>query len=434
MIPSENIADFKALIQKALKCGFLLGAALASGMSESVRGTILMNSMTVNPENKVNKKRILHVAEAPGGVERFLVTLLTKMKKYDDEFEHILVCSDAYNDDKFANLVASIEHVESMQHKITAKSDFASIRAVRRLIKKYHPDIVYCHSSKAGAIGRIADSGLRNAKVYNAHGWSFNMRGATRRDINTYILVEKALSRMTDVIVCISDFEKKSALEHKICAEDKLHVIRNGIDFEEIHCVRQKMRSEIGIPEDAFVVGQIGRLTAQKSPDMFVKMAKEIKRKVDKAFFLMIGDGLQRKETEMMITEAGLKDCTFITGWVDNPLDYVGCIDVSVLLSRWEGFGLALPEYMIMGKPIVACKVDAIPEIIGDAGLLVKPNNYKKAAECVIRIYQDEALRERLVSAGKERVKFFNVERTAEEHAELFRYLCQKKKQKGKKE
>ena len=106
------------LICKAFKCGFFLGAALAGGMSESVRGTILMNSMTVNPENKVNKKRILHVAEAPGGVERFLVTLLTKMKKYDDEFEHILVCSDAYNDDKFANLVASIEHVESMQHKI----------------------------------------------------------------------------------------------------------------------------------------------------------------------------------------------------------------------------------------------------------------------------------------------------------------------------
>lgn len=393
-----------------------------------------MNSMTVNPEKKVIKKRILHVTEAPGGVERYLVTLLTKMKKYDSEFEHILVCSDLYNADKFADLVMSIEHVDSMQHKITAKNDFASIRAVRKLIKKYHPDIVYCHSSKAGAIGRIADTGLDNAVVYNAHGWSFNMKGASRRDIRTYILVEKALSRMTDVVICISEFEKGSALEQKICPEEKLQVIRNGIDFDEVHCLRQKKRSELGIPEDAFVVGQIGRLTAQKSPDMFVKMAKEIKSRLDKAFFLMIGDGMQRKETEKLIIDAGLKDCTYITGWVDNPLDYVGCIDVCVLLSRWEGFGLALPEYMIMEKPIVACKVDAIPEIIGDAGLLVKPNNYKKAAEYVIRIYQDKALSESLVEAGKRRVKYFNAERTAEEHAELFRSLCRKRKQKGKKE
>ena len=82
------------------------------------------------------KKRILHITEAPGGVERYLVTLLTKMKKYDDEFEHILVCSDLYDAEKFAGLAASVEHVDSLQHKITAGSDIPSIRTVRKLIKK----------------------------------------------------------------------------------------------------------------------------------------------------------------------------------------------------------------------------------------------------------------------------------------------------------
>lgn len=378
------------------------------------------------------KKRILHITEAPGGVERYLVTLLTKMKKYDDEFEHILVCSDLYDAEKFAGLAASVEHVDSLQHKITAGSDIPSIRTVRKLIKKYQPDIVYCHSSKAGAIGRIANYGLHNASVYNAHGWSFNMKGTSQREIRTYEAVEKALARTTDVIVCISEFEKNSALEHGICKEDKIRVIRNGIDFEEISNVRQKDRAGIGIPENAFVVGQIGRLTAQKSPGMFVKMAREIKNRIDNAFFLMIGDGLERRETETLIREAGLQDCTYITGWVDNPLDYAGCIDVGVLLSRWEGFGLVLPEYMIMGKPIVACNVDAIPEILGDAGLLVRPNDYRKAAEYVIRIQRDESLRDRLVQEGKRRVINFNAERTAEEHAELFRSLCRRTAQSGK--
>lgn len=61
-----------------------------------------------------------------------------------------------------------------------------------------------------------------------------------------------------------------------------------------------------------------------------------------------------------------LEDSLLITGWVDSPLDYVELFDVALLLSRWEGFGLALPEYMMAGKPIVASKVDAIPDIIED--------------------------------------------------------------------
>ena len=86
------------------------------------------------------KTRVLHITEAPGGVERYLVTLLTKMKKYDNEFEHILVCSDSYDDEKFVDLVSHIEHVGSMHNAISARNDMASIRTVRRCIKKYRPD------------------------------------------------------------------------------------------------------------------------------------------------------------------------------------------------------------------------------------------------------------------------------------------------------
>ena len=381
----------------------------------------------------VAKTRVLHITEAPGGVERYLVTLLTKMKKYDNEFEHILVCADSDDDEKFVDLVSHIEHVGSMHNAISARNDMASIRTVRRCIKKYRPDIVYCHSSKAGAIGRLANVGIRNKLVYNAHGWSFNMKGADRRQIKTYEAVERFLSAASDKIICISEYEKTSALQHKICKPQMIQVIRNGIDFDEYAHVKQKNREEIGIPKDAFVVGQIGRLTAQKSPDMFVKMAVEIKKKIDSAYFLMIGDGLQRTETEKLIEASGLRDSTVITGWVDNPLDFAGCIDVCVLLSRWEGFGLALPEYMILGKPIVACRVDAIPEILGKAGILVDPNDYQMAADAVIRLYENEELREKLIRAGKQRVKQFNAVRTADEHAELFRSLLRtKKSKKGK--
>ena len=369
------------------------------------------------------QKKVLHIAEAPGGIERYLVTLLTKMKKYP-EVEHILVCSTSFDINKFGKLVKSIEVINEMQNAISFSHDLKAIIQVRKVIMHYKPDIVYCHSSKAGAIGRIADIGIKNRLIYNAHGWSFNMKGVNKKKIKLYETVEKVLAPITDKIVCISEYEKKAAIEHRICSDKKLVVINNGVDFDEFRNTHPKSRDELGIPVDAFVIGMIGRLTTQKAPDIFIKMAAEVKNKIPNAFFIMvgddIGDGHFRKETEKWIKEAALEKNVQITGWVDNPLDYESVFDVSVLLSRWEGFGLVLCEYMYMEKPIVATKVDAIPYVVGDAGLLVEVDAYKQAAESVIRIFEDEELKRHLIEKGNERVKMFDAARTADEHIRLF--------------
>ena len=182
-------------------------------------------------------------------------------------------------------------------------------------------------------------------------------------------------------------------------------------------------RSELGIPKDAFVVGMVGRLAMQKAPDVFVKAASEIKKRIPEAFFMIVGDGLNRIEVEKMIKDRGLKECFLITGWVSDPLDYIGNFDVAMLLSRWEGFGLVLPEYMLTCKPIVAARVDAIPEIIIDErnGLLVDCEDYNGTARAVVRLHDDDELRERLVKNGLEIVEQrFDVERTAKAHRDLF--------------
>lgn len=367
-------------------------------------------------------KIVLHLAEAPGGVERYLVTLLTKFKKYP-EYEHILVCSNKFDKKKFKGLVKSVAVIKSMHNAISV-SDIKAIISVRKVIKYYKPDIVYCHSSKAGAIGRVANKGLKNKLIYNAHGWSFNMKGVNAKKIKFYELVEKMLAPMTDRIVCISEYEKKSALEHKICKAEKLVVINNGIDFAEYKDLHPKSREKLGIPSDAFVVGTIGRLTTQKAPDVFVKMATEVKKIIPESFFVMvgddIGDGHFRGEIERLIENEDMDDSFLITGWVDDPLNYLGMFDVGVLLSRWEGFGLVLPEYMYMGKPIVASMADAIPYVVGDAGLLVDIDDHKRAAESVIKLYEDKELRSQVIDKGEKRVNKFDVLRTVKEHVKLF--------------
>ena len=367
-----------------------------------------------------NKIRILHVAQAAGGVDRYIRMLLKYLDK--EKFENILVCSQDFHEEDYRDLVDSFEQVEMT--RAIGGNDLKAIKEVRTLIKKYNPDIVYAHSSKAGAIARVADIGLKNHCVYNPHGWAFNMRCSAKKKA-MYTAIEKVAAPFCDKIICISDAEKQSALDKKICREDKLQVIFNGVDIESYeNGVRGAIkRKDLNIPEDAFVVGMVGRMSPQKAPDVFVKMAKQVKDEVPNAHFIIVGNGNQEDEIRKYAEDNGFSNSLHITGWVDNPMSYVELFDVACLLSRWEGFGLALPEYMMAGKPIVASRVDAIPNIIrnGENGLLVEVDDDIGASKAVLRILREDGLRKKIVAQGLEDVhNRFNARRVSEEHSKLF--------------
>lgn len=367
-----------------------------------------------------NKIRILHVAQAAGGVDCYIRMLLKYLDK--EKFENILVCSHDFDGEDYKDLVESFEQIEMT--RAIGSNDLRAIGKVRKLIKKYTPDIVYAHSSKAGAIARVADIGMRNCCIYNPHGWAFNMRCSTRKK-TMYTAIEKIAAPFCDKIICISDAEKQSALEKKICKVDKLQVIFNGADIEayekEVH--GSVKRKDLNIPENAFVVGMVGRMSLQKAPDVFVKMARLVKDRIPNAHFIIVGNGEQEYEVRKYAEENGFNYSLHITGWVDNPMSYVELFDVACLLSRWEGFGLVLPEYMMAGKPIVASRVDAIPNIIrdGENGLLVSVDDPVGTYKAVMQIYQKDELKDKLVAQGIEDVhNRFNARRVSAEHSELF--------------
>ena len=368
----------------------------------------------------MGKIRILHVVQAAGGVDRYIRMLLKYFDK--DKFENVLVCSQDFQEEDYDGLVNSFEQIE-MNRAIGAK-DIKSIGEVRKLIRKYTPDIVYAHSSKAGAIARVADIGLKNHCVYNPHGWAFNMRCSDKKRM-MYTAIEKIAAPFCEKIICISDAEKQSALEKRICKENKLQVIFNGVDIEAYENGEhgKVKKADLNIPEDAFVVGMVGRISLQKAPDVFVKMAKLVKEKVSNAHFIIVGNGNQETEIRKYAEDNGFADSLHITGWVDDPMSYVELFDAACLLSRWEGFGLVLPEYMMAGKPIVASNVDAIPNLIKDGGngLLVEVDDTVGASEAVLRIHQEIELRDKLIAHGYEDVhRRFNARRVSEEHEALF--------------
>ena len=365
---------------------------------------------------------VLHISQADGGVAVYLQMLLKHLDK--QKITNSMVCAQQFVPEDFEPLVSDFQQIE-MVREISPKKDFQAVFRLRKCIKQLNPDIVYCHSSKAGALGRLAVLGMRKTVVYNAHGWAFNMK-CSRAKVLIYKYVEKLLAYFTDTIICISDFEKESALRNGVGNQQKLQVIYNGVDVKAIETnisTTKLSRNQLNIPENAFVVGMIGRISDQKAPDSFVKMAEIIKRSIPEAFFVIVGDGPDRTEIESLIQAEGLHDSFFISGWVSNPNDYMALFDVGVLLSRWEGFGYAIVEYMVAKKPVVATRVDAIPNIVetGKNGLLVEVDDYEKAAAQVIQLHSNSELRNTLTTNGYELAcRRFSIQRVAKEHEDLF--------------
>lgn len=123
-------------------------------------------------------------------------------------------------------------------------------------------------------------------------------------------------------------------------------------------------------------------------------MAGEVKKKIPNSCFVIVGDVIEgeeqeRKDIEELAKKMGVD--LIITGWVDNPLEYMNRFDVGCLLSRWEGFGLVIPEYMLTRTPIVATRVDAIPYLITDGvdGLLVDKDDWENVAKMICMIEAD---------------------------------------------
>lgn len=374
------------------------------------------------------KVKIMHIVQCAGGVDCYLRMLLAHMNR--SSFEHILVCSFDYNKEDYEHIVDTFIQVDMCNTLSLEKDRYATIK-VRGLIREYRPDAIYCHSSKAGGIGRIANIGLGTPIVYNPHGWAFNMNSSwTKKEL--YLWIERILALFTTKLVAISNYEKLSAIENRVTSAKKIKVIFNGIDVENINSQLFEngiTRELLGIRKDAYVIGMVGRISAQKSPDVFVRAAAKIRDSIPESHFIIVGDGDQRSEIEGLINEIGLKQSVTITGWVDNPLPYTMLFDQALLLSRWEGFGLVLAEYMKLGKPVVATEINAIPDLITDHdnGLLVEVDNVQQIVDAVLNIYHDKELRNKLVSNGMKRVDaFFDVKRVASEHEQLFMHLCKK--------
>ncbi len=311
---------------------------------------------------------------------------------------------------------------------------FQVIREVRGLLKKERVHLLHAHNFFAGVIGLLASWGLPGVRrVLTMHGyyyfesWTHSPLKAFLRRTGFHIFF-----RAWDNIVGVSDAVSRWVASFGTPSA-RIKSILNGIRSERFKDAgdRSLYRRRWQIPADAKLIGTLGIVEKVKGGDCLLEAAKQVLAQHPNSYFVFIGAqadhepetlaGLQRQQERL-----GLQGRVIFTERVLDVHNAIAALDVFVFSSTHAGFGLAVAEAMYLRKPVIACAIGGIPEIMEDklSGLLVPAEDPHALSQAIHQILSDAPLAEKLGETGRQRVeKRFLAQRMAMDYERLYAQL-----------
>lgn len=270
--------------------------------------------------------------------------------------------------------------------------DLRAVHALTRRLGADRPDIVHTHSAKAGAIGRLAAhrAGVPWV-VHTYHGFPFHefQRPWTRY---AYVAAERSLCRRTDVVLAVGSAVAVEAIRRGVASPAQLRTIDIAIDSIAITRTpesRRRARALLGIPDQAPVVGTVGRLDYQKAPEIFFEAFAALRNR--RAIAVWAGDGTLRHMVEDLVTRLGIADRVLLLGDRSDVPEILPAFDVFAMSSRYEGVPCAIVEAMTAGVPVIATAVNAVADVVvpGETGVLVPPQRPTALAAAIDGVLDD---------------------------------------------
>jgi len=378
----------------------------------------------------MEKIRVLEMIDQPflGGGQ---INLLSLAKGLDREKFEVFVCSR-----EGGPLVEEVKKNNILHFPVpfSKKIDSKNIQKIRSILKDNKIDILHTHGGIAGFYGRWAAWKCRTPViVHTLHGIHYlHYRNFLLQRV--FILLERYFSRFTDAVIFVSETDEEKGKKFKLAPEEKMHVIKNGVDssaYKEEDTVDSKRdkRKELKLESFQPLVGTVARLHRQKGIPYLLKAVKRMSRAFPRIKILIVGGGPLGQKLERMARQLDIMDYVWFMGERNDAQDLASLFDVFVLPSLWEGLPYVLMEASVLGKPIVATDVDGNREIIedGKTGILVPARNPEKMAEAVIRLLREKDMASKLGERARKLVPpRFSLSRMVEETQSLYLKLCQR--------
>ncbi|MEQ8208972.1 MAG: glycosyltransferase [Lacipirellulaceae bacterium] len=303
-------------------------------------------------------------------------------------------------------------------------SDYVAANYVRRYAKKHGPfDVIHGHSSKAGAVGRLAAWRLKIPAIYTPHAIG-TMNPLISRKARWLIgTIERQLSRVPGRLIALSPEEHHHLLGLGI-KDCHIEVISNGIADTALPS-KEEARNTLGLPADAPIVGFIGRLSKQKAVDVLVAgFAQVVSENVD-ARLAIIGTGELESQLREQAESLGVADRIDWLGHQDGFAS-MPAFDVFALPSRYEGLPYVLMEAVFAGLPIVASDLASSSLLLesGENGWVVPSEDPASLAEAITKLLANPEQRKAFGKASRLRAADFTIDKMVDKTLALYRQLA----------
>lgn len=352
---------------------------------------------TTTRNSRRQRPRILQIVTKAdlGGAQ---VHVLDLLRGFQDDFEMVLATGEeGYCTEQARSLGVECHILPALVQRIDPISDLKALAQSVRLIRKIRPDLVHCHTTKAGLIGRLAAGVARVPAVFTAHTWCFS-EGTS--------LAWRALGRPAETlgalfskkIIAVSEANRTAAIAKKIAPTDKFITVHNG-GADTTH--RAKPGS--GNPPRIMMVA---RFAAQKNQTLLVETAAKLKRPLVLTF---IGDGPLRAQAEQAAAACPAHIKVEFLGQRQDIPELLAQADLFVLSTNWEGFPISILEAMRAGLPVISTDVNGVREAVddGQTGLLVAPRDGDGLLAALEKLAFNPALLERMGHRGRARFEQF---------------------------
>jgi len=251
--------------------------------------------------------------------------------------------------------------------------------------------------------------------------WPGDMSIKTRMIMN--VLIDSSIRR-ADGVIAVSG-HTAGDIERFIGREKGVRVIYEGRGIAQIN---RPERPDVMKDIDRYAL-VVGNIMPRKNPIGIIKAFESVMGSTDLKLVFVGGLTYKGSDISEYINNKGISDRVIIAGYLQNK-EISWCYkNASMLLycSFYEGFGIPPLEAMAEGIPVIASDVSSIPEIVGNAAILINPNNQKEIAEAIIMLDRDNELRKRCVSNGKKRITLFTWEKAARETRDMLVEIAMQK-------
>lgn len=415
------VADFR---KETISCGEMI---YSNFFGQAMEGQGVIKADGGEP-GEPKKLKVLHLISGgdTGGAKMHVLSLVKEMQKKIDVTLVCLMEGEFYRDGLAMGL--DIRAIEQKQRY--------NLRVVRRLIhiiENEGVDILHCHGARANFIGAILKKFHQISMVTTIHSdYKLDFWGNFYKNL-VYATLNAVALRSFDNFVAVSHNFKEMMVERRF-PKDRIGVVYNGVDFEtplELRS-RQEILADYGleIPEEAKIIGIMGRLHPVKGHELFLEGAKQVIKQEPDTHFIAGGDGEEMDKLLALRDELGLQGRVHFIGRVYNPFEFFHAIDINTLTSYSESFPYVLLEGARLKKPTVSLAVGGIDRLIidGKTGLLVKSRDPMEFALKLLQMLQDQELAH---SLGEELYRHaqenYSLERMGQSQIEIYQDILRGK-------